>query len=51
MMMMRAIGGLLDVDELDGMRSMENLPLDERQKLSVERQRAIETLCIKIKVN
>jgi hypothetical protein len=45
------MGSLLDVFELDGLRSMSNLPHDERIKLNTERAKSIETLCNKIKVN
>ena len=47
--MLRSFGSLLDVNELDGLRSMGNLPYDERVKLNMDRAKSIETLCNKIK--
>ena len=48
--MLRAVAGVLDMDEIDGLRTMSNLPLDERQKLSNERNKAIENICVRIRV-
>ena len=33
------------MSEIDGLRSMANLPPDERDRLLVERNRAIDTIC------
>jgi hypothetical protein len=49
--LVKAIGCLLGLTELDGIRSMIQLPADERCSLNLERSRTVENVCLKIKVN
>ena len=48
--LIKAMSCLLGITELDGIRSMVNLPSDERLKLNLDRNRSIEIICNKIKV-
>lgn len=50
MTLLRTISAILDITELDGLRSMANLSPDERQKLLSERSKSTESICIRIKV-
>ena len=43
------MAALLDISQLDGLRSMSSLSPDERQNLVIERNRSIQTICIRIK--
>jgi hypothetical protein len=49
--LLRSIGVLLDIREMDGLRSMGNLPPEERQRLINERTKSIEIICNKISVS
>ena len=40
---------MIDLNEIDGLRSMANLPADEREKLLGARNKTIELICIKLK--
>lgn len=51
MTLLRTISAILDIYELDGLRSMANLSPDERQRLLSERFKSTEAICFKIKVN
>ena len=47
--MLRSIASMVDLEHIDGLRSMANLPIDERDRLLTARNRAIDTICIKLK--
>ncbi|CAF0756552.1 unnamed protein product [Brachionus calyciflorus] len=47
--LLRAISTILDITELDGLRSMSNLCPDERKRLLGERTKSTEAICVKIK--
>jgi hypothetical protein len=40
---------MLEMSEVHGLKSMANLPIDERERLLIDRNRAIEIICIKIR--
>ena len=47
--LMRTLATLLGISELNGLRSMANLPADERQALVIEREKSVEAICYRIK--
>lgn len=47
--LLKTICCLLEISELDGLRSMVNLPCDERIKLNQARAKSVEAICLKIK--
>ncbi len=49
MTLLRTLATLLNITELDGLRSMANLPPDEREILIRERERSVECICVHIK--
>ncbi|NXS58751.1 FHAD1 protein, partial [Brachypteracias leptosomus] len=44
-----ALGRLLEVEELSGMQPLEHLPREEREKVGLQRWKALELLCDKIR--
>ncbi len=49
--MLKTIANILEIHELDGVRSMSNLAPEERQRLVNDRAKSVETICVRIKVN
>lgn len=45
MTLLRSIASMLDLSEIEGLRSMANLPPDERDRLLIERNKAIDMIC------
>lgn len=40
----------MDITEIDGLRSMNGLAAEERDRLIIDRTKSIEAICVKIKV-
>lgn len=47
--LLRSIASMLDLNHIEGLRSMTNLPVDEREKLLNERNKSIEKICVHLK--
>ncbi len=50
MTLLRAVASSLELDDIAGLRSMAHIPKDERQFLTMERERSVEILASRIKV-
>jgi hypothetical protein len=48
--LLRSVASMLEVSELSGFRSMNNLPQDERDRLIAERNHSLEIVCTKLRL-
>ena len=49
-MLLRAVASALEMDDVDGLRSMAHIPRDERDRLQRDREKACEMVSSRIKV-
>ncbi len=47
--LLRSVASMLDLDEIGGLKTLNSLPPEEREKIVNQRNKDIETICLKLK--